>query len=159
MCRHRRNEISLRSWRNCICSRSFGGEAAILAALPREARAEGARKRGVSSPFSVRLQSVSSPFSAQLLLLYHRLRRLEWNDQDLCTYHWLFRGFTPGHPRTPPGKPREHAGNGALLTFVLYRGVGNERTSFGNERTRGQACIPGICSSLVAANRFQNPVW
>ena len=36
--------LSLRSWRNCICARSFGGEAAFLAALPREASAEGARK-------------------------------------------------------------------------------------------------------------------
>ena len=34
---------SLHSWRNCICARSFGGEAAILAALPREASAQGAR--------------------------------------------------------------------------------------------------------------------
>ena len=37
-------KVSLRSWRNCICARSFGGEAAFLAALPREASAEGARK-------------------------------------------------------------------------------------------------------------------
>ena len=36
---------SLRSWQNCICARSFGGEATILAALPREASAEGEKAR------------------------------------------------------------------------------------------------------------------
>ena len=33
---------SLCSWQNCICTRSFGGQAAILAALPQEASAKGA---------------------------------------------------------------------------------------------------------------------
>ena len=48
---------SLRSWQNCICARSFGGEAVFLAALPREASAEGARKFRIfkaSPPHSLR---------------------------------------------------------------------------------------------------------
>jgi len=52
---------SLRSWQNCICVRSFGGEAAILAALPQEASAEGARQKRLL-PI---LRAASSPLPSQ----------------------------------------------------------------------------------------------
>ena len=64
----------------------------------------------------------------------------------LCTYHRLSQGLTPG---TPPGNPREHAGNGAILQLFLPRRVGT-LFSFGNEHARPPGCTPGICSTLVS---------
>ena len=72
---------SLRSWRNSICARSLGGEAAFLAC--REKRAPKVREN------SAGFQSVSSPFSARLLLLYQaktlRVRTIPPATQAILT--------------------------------------------------------------------------
>ena len=76
--------------------------------------------------------------------VFHKLALCNYGC--LCTYHWLSRGLTPW---TPPGNPREHAGNCTFLTIFWARGVGT-LFSFGNEGFRPQGCTPGIWSSLVS---------